>query len=481
MANLFSTFYSAANALNVYDRVLEVTQTNVANASTPGYAKQSLRIEALPFDPALGLAGGVTTGQMESTRNEYAEQAVRRQTSALGRQQQAATTLTSLQAIFDISGTTGLPNGLNQFFRSVSAWGQNPSSVPARQTVIDAAGELAQDFQNTARALLALEGDTETQIKTTVDQVNQLVGQIADYNRIILNSGSATRDMGTDAQVHATLEELSQLVAFTATRQDDGTTTILLGGTQPLLIGDRQYAVRARLYTPDDPPPVYENAPPRVQLLAYDGTDITTSAGDGQLGALLDLRNSVLASYIGDATQTGSLNRMAQQFADRVNDVLSSGTLADGPPPVPGVPLFTYDADNGTNVARTLAVDPAVTTDQLAAVSPGPPYVSNGVPLALSQMAQPTGDADRIDGVSYAEFYGQLAANAGSRLQSAQNGVQVQQSLVAQAKSQRAQLSAVSLDEEAMILVEFQRAYQANSRLITVLSDLTEEVINLLP
>jgi flagellar hook-associated protein 1 FlgK len=51
---------------------------------------------------------------------------------------------------------------------------------------------------------------------------------------------------------------------------------------------------------------------------------------------------------------------------------------------------------------------------------------------------------------------------------------------VAQAKSQRNQLSGVSLDEEAMVLVEFQRAYQANSRLLTVLDELTQETINIL-
>jgi flagellar hook-associated protein 1 FlgK len=73
-----------------------------------------------------------------------------------------------------------------------------------------------------------------------------------------------------------------------------------------------------------------------------------------------------------------------------------------------------------------------------------------------------------------------MAANVGSRLQTAHDGVQVQQSLVAQAKSQRDQISGVSLDEEAMILVEFQRAYQANSRFITVLDQLTLDTINIL-
>jgi flagellar hook-associated protein 1 FlgK len=144
------------------------------------------------------------------------------------------------------------------------------------------------------------------------------------------------------------------------------------------------------------------------------------------------------------------------------------------------VPLFTYDTSNDTNVAKTLSVDPTVTPSQLAAISPGPPYVSNGVPLALSQLATPLVAADQINGVSYSQFYGKMAANVGSQLQDAINGKQVQQSLLAQARDQRQQVSGVSLDEEAMILVEFQRAYEATSRFITVLDQLTQDTINIL-
>ena len=478
MSNLLAMLSNSSSALDAYDRVLEVSQSNVANASTPGYAKQIMLLEALPFDPSQGLPGGVQAGDMQSTRNEYAEQAVRRQTTQLGQQQQAATSLTALQAIFDISGTTGIPNALNKFFQSVSAWGQDLSSTAARQTVLERATDVAQSFQNAATSLQSLTSDTETQLRSTVDQVNKLVGQIRGYNQFILQSGSAARDMGMDAQVHAALENLSSLIDFTATREADGATTILLNGRTPLLIEDRQFVLTSGLAMPANP--VNANGAPQAQLLAADGTDLTAQVTGGQLGALLDMRNRVLPSIAGDAIQTGDLNRLAQQFADRVNTILTSGEITDGPPPIPGVPLFQYDAANPTAAARTLAVDPTVTPDQLAAIDPGPPYVGNGVPLEIAQLAMPGSDADRIDGVSYAEFYGKIASNVGSQLQAAQDGRQVQQSLVAQAQNQRQQLSGVSLDEEAMTLVEFQRAYEANAKFITVLDQLTQDTLNIL-
>jgi flagellar hook-associated protein 1 FlgK len=73
-----------------------------------------------------------------------------------------------------------------------------------------------------------------------------------------------------------------------------------------------------------------------------------------------------------------------------------------------------------------------------------------------------------------------MAASIGSQLQQAQNATQVSQSLVAQVQNQRQQLSGVDLNEEAMVAIEFQRAYEANARLITVLDQLSQDTINML-
>lgn len=479
MSNLMACLIESANALNAYDQVLQVTQNNVANASTPGYAKQSLELLAQPFQPP-GLPGGVTAGKIDSARNEFAEQAVRQQTTGLGQQQQLVNSLTSLETVFDISGTTGIPYALNNFFQSVSAWSQNPSDQATRQTVIARAGDVAQAIQNSSTELQRVAQDTDSQTQSTVQQVNQLVGQIQAYNHEILQIGSAANDSGMDTSVHAALEQLSNLIDFSAAKQSDGTTTILLNGSTPLLIGDKQYPLTASLEAPPSPPALYTNAPPDARVVAADGTDVTAQTTGGQLGALLNMRNVILPSFQGDANQAGSLNTLAQSFADRVNQLLTSGNIFDGPPPQPGVPLFTYDATNPTRFAATLAVDPSVTPSQLAAISPGPPEVSNGVPLALSQLANPTDPADEINGVSYSQFYGNMASTVGNQLKQAQNATQVQQSLVAQAQNQRQQLSGVDLNEEAMVAVEFQRAYEANSRLITILDQLTLDTINML-
>jgi flagellar hook-associated protein 1 len=475
--SILGSLFSTANALSAYDRMLEVTQNNVTNASTPGYVKQRLTLQARPFEPSTGAVGGVKAGTIQSYRDDYAEQSVRRQTLLLGSADGSIDRLTALQSAFDISGRGGIPNSLNNLLQSFSAWAQQPTDPIARENVMQRAGALAQSFQQTAGDLANIAQDTELQIRQTVDNVNRLASKLQAFNASLMKGN--TQDSALDAQVHATLEELSSYVDVTVLRQDDGSFNVLLGGQTALVVGDQQYPISYRLEQPTDPPPTYPGARPLVRISGADGADITGKITEGKLGSLVNFRNNTLTSYIGDAYQPGDLNVMAKQLADRVNQLLTSGNISEGPPAVPGVALFTYDSSNPTSVAQTLRVNPAINRNQLAAISGGSPSVSNGVALSLANLTSSQNAADRIDGATYTQFYGNLAARVGRNLSDAEIQRDIQQSSVAQAKDIREQISGVSLDEEAAYLIQFQRAYEANSRLVSVLNDLTETIINL--
>lgn len=474
MANILSSLVSSAGALQAYGQVLQVAQNNVANVNTPGFVKHRQSLSALPFDPATGLSGGVRAGDVESSRSAYADQNVRSQIVLLGEAQQQVESLSSLQSVFDISGNSGIPSALNDLYKSFSAWAQSPGDAVARQAVLDSAASVGDAFRQTASALDAAERSAERAAQSAVNSVNTLTTQLQSLNKLATQGSRA--DSGLDAQIHATLEELSQYVGFTAIEHGNGSVDVLLNGETPLVMGDQQYSLTSCLGQTENP--LFPNAPGSLRVSASDGTDVTSQVTTGKLGALLDVRNRLLPSYLGDATQQGDLNRMAQQFADRINALLTAGNVQDGTPPQTGMALFTYDA-SPTDIARTLGTAALQPTD-LAAIDPGPPYVSNGVPLALAALASPQNSADEIDGASFAQFYGVLAGRTGAALSDAQDRESIQQSAVAQTKNLRDQMSGVSLDEEAAILIQFQRAYEANSRLITVLEQLSEDAINII-
>jgi flagellar hook-associated protein 1 FlgK len=475
---LLTSLLSSADALRVIERSLQVSQNNVANASTPGYAAQRQGLEALPFDPSQGVLGGVQAGPLLDSRSQFAEQAVRRQQEALGEFSQKAGSLTAVEGTLDISSAYGIPGALGQLFQSFSAWSLTPTSGAARQAVIDAAQNTALSFHNASAGLEKVSSDTELDVRQTVDHINALSTKLEQYN--VERQHLSSSDPSLDAKVQSTLEELSGLANFTTIGAADGTITVLLGGQTPLVIGDHQYKISANFALPTNPPPVNPLAPPGATILDTTGQDITSQVTSGSLGALLDVRNRLLPSLRGDGNQPGELNRLASAVADRVNQILTSGWISDGPPPQPGVPLFTYDATDPTRAAATLALDPGITADNLAAIDPGPPYVSNGVALAAASLANPQSSADELDGVSYVSFYGNLAAGVGQELSTASDRKDLQTGLVAQAQGIRQDLSGVSLDAEAVLLIQFQRAYQANAKMVNILDQLTQTTIDLL-
>lgn len=450
--SIASSLMNAAGALDAFSRVMDVTQNNVTNASTPGYAKQTAMIEPLSFDLTGGAVGGVRAGEIVSSRNQYAEQTVRRAATSLGQAQQDVASLTSAQSVFDIADDSGLTGALNTLFSNFSAWAQTPTGPTTSQAVIDSAGNVARAFQQTYQALTNVRDDTESQLKTTVSEVNQLTAQLANLNAEAAQSSGP--DAGVDAQINSTLEQLSQYAGITAMPQSDGSYNVLLDGQIPLVLGSRQYQLSCALNP---------GAPQSATILS-NGADVTKNVDGGQLGSLLNTCNSVLPAYLGDSSQPGGLNVMAQQFADSVNGILSAGT--------PGLALFDYDATSANTVAQTLAVDPSVTAAQLTAVP-----VS--VPLSLSGLESEGQDA--LGGSTFSEYYGQMASGVGAKLSAATGAQTTQQSTLAQAQNLRQQSSGVSLDEEAMILIEFQRAYEANSKMVTLLDQIMQDTINMLP
>jgi flagellar hook-associated protein 1 FlgK len=469
---LFSTLTSSVKSLDAFQQSLEVAQNNVSNASTAGYAKQLATLNALPFQPRTGLLGGVQAGTPQSTRDEYLEQAVRYQQSALGSFTAQSQALNGIQPIFDVTGQTGIVAALNNMFQSFSAWSANPDSAAARQDVLSKAQGLAISFQQAAGTLSSVTANVGNNIDNTVSQINTLAAQVQAYNAQHSQSGSA--DSGLDAHLHDTLETLSGLAGVTARFESDGSVTLLLGGQTPLVIGNRQYLLQSSYSSPANP--VNPNAPPAAHILDANGQDVTANASSGTLGGLLTVRNSVLPALQGDSQQAGVLNQLAKQVADRVNQILASGKDPSGNA---GTPLFTYDASSAANTARSLAINPSITANTLAALDPGPPQVANGIALSLSNLGHSTAPADAIGGESMLDFLNGQAQIVGQQVVNATSGQTVSQQSVTQAQALRTQVSGVSLNEEAINVMELQRGYQAISKMITVIDGLTDTLINM--
>ena len=116
----------------------------------------------------------------------------------------------------------------------------------------------------------------------------------------------------------------------------------------------------------------------------------------------------------------------------------------------------------------------------LAQTTPTYQNGANGVALSLSALANPNTAADEINGQSYTQFFGSIAAQVGSELSTAQSGQSLQQDSVTQAQSIQQQVSGVDLNTEAALVLQYQSSYEAASKIVSVVDDLVQTVLGLI-
>ena len=468
MGSLFSALTSACQSLDAYQQAIDVTQSNVTNANSPGYVKQVPTLVSIDSASNNGQSAGVVE-QTQDTRDQFAETAVQQQTSLLGEYQQLQTSLAPMQNVFDVSSTSAIPSALNQLFQSFSNWSTQPTDGTAQASVLNAAQQTAAAFQQAAAQLTTIRSSTDASLQSTVAQINADATAIQNYNSRVASGD--TSDSGLQAQLYSTLENLSSLVDVQVVPGIGNTVTVLMGGQSPLVIGTHVNTLQVANDTSNA-----QNGPPNVKIVDSTGADVTSLVTSGSLNGLLTFRNSFLPSLAGGGQQVGQLNTLAKSLADAVNNVLAQGSTTSTPPYQAGLPLFTYNSSS-PNVAASLSLNPAITPDQLAAAAPGPPPVSNGAALQLAGLDSAPGG--QINGLSFTQYFSSLVAQVGNAANDANTNATAQAQVVTQAQNLRQQLSGVSMDEEAIRLVQLQGSYQAVSKVVTIVDQLTQTLINM--
>jgi flagellar hook-associated protein 1 FlgK len=460
MSSLFSALNTASAALDVFSRALGTSQNNVANASTAGYAAQQANI--LPIDLS-GDGAGTDYLSVTSSAGPLTDAAVQAASSQASSSQTQAQQLSPINQLFDITGTSGILAALQQFSTAFSSLAVTPNDPTLQAGALTAAGNVASAFQTVTAGLDSQQAQVDSAIQSTTSQINGLASQIQQLN--VKAAGQNPPDPSTSASLRSDLDQLSSLVDITVTPGANGSVSVLAGGQLPLVLGDQAFTLTAN-----------PSAAP--------GSQITSSAGgnspetfSGTLGALLETSNGTLGQLLGSGSNPGTLNTLASGFAGRVNSLLTSGVTSTG---AAGVPIFTFDATDPTNVARTLALDPTVTGSQLALASTGASAQSNGIANSLAALPSSTATADQIGGLSAEGYFSSIAASVGQQLSTAQNASTTDQATLTTAQTNRQQAIGVSLDQEATNITTYERAYQANAQVVTVLNQITSDTINLI-
>lgn len=326
MSNTFMNL--GVSGLNAALWGLTTTGQNISNAATPGYSVERpvYAEESGQYTASGYLPQGVNTVTVQRQYSQYLSD----QLNAAQSQGGAQSTWYSLVAQLNNyvgSPTAGISTAITNYFTGLQNVANNASDPSVRQTAISNAQILADQLNATGQQYDALRQSVNTQLTSTVSQINTYTAQIAQLNQQI---GAASSQGQPPNQLldqrDLAVSNLSSLAGVQVVRNDSGYSVFLAGG-QPLVVADKSYQLAA-VASSSDPSEltVVSQGIAGANPKTPDQSLPDASLSGGTLGGLLAFRRQTL-----DPAQA-QLGALATSFAAQVNAQNSLGVDLSGNP-----------------------------------------------------------------------------------------------------------------------------------------------------
>jgi len=463
MATLNTAFNIATGALEADQAALNIIANNTANANTPGYTNELPQWQA--NDPVTidgtSYGQGVTMTGPASQRDQVLEQRIQQQLQLEQGTGARLTALDQLQNIFSTatsassSSSLDIGTSISSFFSALSQLQATPSSNSLRQSVLSAATTLASAFQSASSQLTQQQGALDQQSGTVVTQVNSLTQAIAQLNQSISQTTPNNQDAGQlQDQRNYDVQQLSQLIGIHQITTDGNNLTITTSSGALLVAKGQAYSLSTSV------------SGGVTHISDFEGNDITTSlaGGGGQLGGILTSRDQDIPQM------QSALDTLAFNLGGALNTANEAGSDANGNP---GVAIFNLPS-SASGAASTISV--AITDpSQIAAAATG---AGSSNDANLENMLQ-VQNQSIVGGDTPSTYYSSFVSTLGSLVSQVSTENTAQQTSLTQLQTQRDSISAVNLNDEAASLENLQQAYQAASKVFTILDTVMASAINL--
>jgi flagellar hook-associated protein 1 len=467
MSGLFGNLASGVKALNAQSRALETAARNIANVNNANYARQRILLgdRGTVLTPQGAQSLGVEARQVQQLRDLLLDRQVSREialTSSLSSRQLAyqkaeAALGQSIDRSTNAAGVTastgGIAGSISDFFSAFDSFATSPTDTGVRQTLLQKASVLTDSLRQTDTRLGQLQSDLGEQLNNDVDEVNTILATIATLNGKIGNFEINTPGSAADLrdQRQAKLEELATKFNFETRASATGP------GQIDVFVHD---AGGAEI--------------PLVQLNLVTGP-VTLAGSTISAGTPATVVAVTAGSLHGNMeARDVTLQTLRDQLDALAGQLVSSVNTAYNPTGVTG----DFFAAAGTS-AGTIALAGGLTPVTLKA-SDGGPAGDNTLAAAVARLANhsfSTAGGDAIDG-TFAKYFSGVVSNFGATASRVADQYDDQQNIEKIVRSQRDSISGVSMDEELADLVKYQRSFQASSRVIQVIDELLDTIVN---
>jgi len=288
---LSDLFGISVGALQAFQSALNVTSNNIANANTPGYAKETVELTAAKpqSNGNVTVGNGVTVAGISRSFSQATANQLNTSQSALGQ-------LNALQSyssqIDNLVGTTagGLSTALQNFYGAWSDVANNPASTATRQALLGKAQSVAASLQSNSTQLDSLNSDINARITSDVQQINTLATSISALNKQIVVStaqggGQAPNELID--QRDELVSNLSKLTGISTTLDGNGALNVFVGNGQALVLQGNTTSLTTVTNQ-------FDSSQLEISTATSNGNVISGTITAGDLGGLLAARSQVI-------------------------------------------------------------------------------------------------------------------------------------------------------------------------------------------
>ena len=442
-----------------------------------------------------------------------------------------------------VGGQMGLGDNLAEFFNALQALSANPSSQAYRQVVVFKAQNLSEKFNRIDFRLGELGHDLNNEVVSMVDEVNnaltflEQIGHLISSHKLLSNANDYTD------KFHHRLEDLSKFIdvqfefrPMAAVDPLSGKAMeklhLKIGGVEVIEAGDIVSKLKVVIKDANG------NTVTRKDNLLERGDTVYVETvkspgqfqlSSGKIKAVIDARDQAVSGF------KASMNTVSEKIKERINlehvkgaslpvVELASIFIGTGSLTIEGLSadlsagdqllfanggIFTVAEDAGigsTELNGTYAGDFPLAKGERAALqnleffdteaqglsvnerisgnpallhaSMGGDAGNNEMALRLAQIIDEKQDA--LKGQTFGEAINREVVGFGQELNSIETQTLDQGTVVRMLEQHRTSIAGVSIDEEMANLLVFQRAFQANAKLIVLLDGLVEVSIGII-
>jgi len=308
--SLISSLNTTFSGIKSTESKMSTVSSNVSNADQTGYTTKDYQTSYITAGGVTSPSGGIVVGSI--SKQLYASAIA--DNSDYSYASVIADYLDQYSTAMGTTDTTAsLTGGVDSLQSAIDTLATDASDSSQKTNVVSDAEALANTLNSLSATIQGYRQQANDEISTSVDTINNALQNISDLNTQITNlqaQGQSTADLEDQrmVQLNNLSEQMDVSYFFTSNNQLKIYTT----DGQPLLdssVHTLSYAASSSTSSTTAFSPITLN-----------GADITSSIDGGNLGGLIQLRDTILPQ------EQAKLDEFAGTLADTMNSVLNSGT-----------------------------------------------------------------------------------------------------------------------------------------------------------